>query len=75
MTEISAWNTLQAAIEHFTGKNTGELRNQTIDERRREVEEKTGRKFRLKKFFPLVGRGNVLRDHITTSDLLSGSHK
>ena len=51
------------AIENEMGKSIREIQEQTLDDRRREVEEKHGGKaMEFTVNFPLIGRGNVLFD-------------
>jgi hypothetical protein len=49
------------AIKHDTGKSVHELQEQTLDERRREVEEDYGTMV-FPVNYPVIGRGNLLRE-------------
>jgi hypothetical protein len=53
---------LEQAVQKQTGCTAEDLRRQTLSERRHEVERKKGRLMRFFSAFPLIGRGNVLRD-------------
>lgn len=53
------------AIESETGKTIREIQEQTLSDRRREVEANhKGRKMVFSDNFPFIGRGNVLRDRV-----------
>jgi len=57
------------AIEHETGKSIYELQEQTLSERRREVEEKHGT-MTFTVNFPFIGRGNPLREKILSHAII-----
>jgi len=66
--EDSSLKIIEKVVSEKLGKSADELRNQTISEIRKEAEKKAGHPLRYKKEFPFIGRGNVLRDRLTSSD-------
>lgn len=59
----SELKSLEKSVEYLTGKKVAELRNNTIDENRAQLE-KDGMKTKTFSDFPFIGRGNVNRDKI-----------
>ncbi len=55
---------LECAIEKEVGKSISEIRNTPVDKMRADVESRLGRPLAYKSYYPLVGRGNVLRDRV-----------
>ena len=55
---------LERAVEALTGKNADALRQQTISERRKELEAAHHQKMQFVSHFPFIGRGNVMRDRV-----------
>jgi hypothetical protein len=53
---------LETIVEGVTGQTAADLRNQTLTQLRRKVEEKVRKKLVFRSHFPLIGRGNVMRD-------------
>ena len=52
------------AVELATGEKLEALQRMTLTERRCKVETKHGKPMQFRSWFPFIGRGNVLRDHI-----------
>ena len=50
----------ELAIEASTGEKIEILRSQPLDERRRAIEKKLGRRLRFTSRYPFIGRGSVL---------------
>lgn len=68
MTEMTrTLQILEQATEMWSGKKPDEIRMQSIEERRQEAEAKTRKKLRIARFFPFIGRGNILRDRVIGS--------
>jgi len=60
---VSLSEGLLQAIERDMGKSIREIQEQTLSDRRREVEEShVGKEMEFTNNFPAIGRGNVLRD-------------
>jgi len=59
---------LERAVELATGQCVSRLRRTTVDERRAAVERARGKVQTFRSHFPLVGRGNVLRDRAVPHD-------
>lgn len=55
-------NLLERAIEKTTRESIESLRDMPLDERRRKIEKKQGRRLVITRNFPFIGRGNVMRD-------------
>jgi len=55
---------LEATVEGVTGQTVRELRDQSLTELRRKTEQKNKTKLRFRSCFPLIGRGNVMRDKL-----------
>jgi len=55
---------LEITVERATGQSAEILRNQTLTQLRRQTEAKTGHKMKFESRFPLIGRGNVMRDRV-----------
>jgi hypothetical protein len=61
--------TIVRAIESEMGKTIREVQEQTLSDRRREVEANhKGRKMIFPVNFPFIGRGNVLRDRVLSHE-------
>jgi hypothetical protein len=58
---------LENDVETLTGKSVKEIREKTISQFRAELEAK-GAPFTFTSAFPLIGRGNVLRDRLVTHE-------
>ena len=56
------------AIENATGESVESLRSMPLDERRQLIEKKTGRRLKVTRNFPFIGRGNVMRDETVSRD-------
>ena len=59
---MSAKNAFERAVERATGESIDSLRRTPIDERRQTIEKAAGHPLKFKSRFPVIGRGNVLRD-------------
>jgi hypothetical protein len=55
---------LETTVERVTGQSAKELRDQTLTELRQKTEAKTKKKLTFISCFPLIGRGNVMRDKV-----------
>lgn len=56
------------ALERETGESIEQLRNMTIDDRRRMLEKRPGFITRFASVFPFIGRGNVMRDRVLSRE-------
>ena len=52
--------------EKVTGLTVSKIREYSPNQFRKHLESKKG-KFSFRSFFPIIGRGNVLRDNLVTS--------
>jgi len=54
----------------MTGQKASDIRNLTLTQMRRnfEVKSKPKRRLRIESRFPLIGRGNVMRDKVVDHD-------
>lgn len=59
---------LEAALEQEIGKSIEEIRNLPVDEMREKIESSIGRPLNYKSYYPIIGRGNILRDRLVTHD-------
>ena len=59
---------LDTAIESMTGKSIEELRRLTLTEYRADVEKRLGRPLKFESRFPIIGRGNVMRNRTVSRD-------
>jgi hypothetical protein len=57
-------NRLEVAIESLTGEKVESLREHSISEYRKIGELKRSKTLRFVSSFPMIGRGNVLRDRV-----------
>ena len=64
--EDVAWTSIATSlieqIELTTGETIDDLRRTPISDRREAIEKKKGSRMVVSRFFPFIGRGNVLRD-------------
>ena len=67
-TNLTGLAALEHAVELVTGKPVEELRNTSIDQYRRDLEAERGKPVVVESRFPLIGRGNVMRDRIVTHE-------
>jgi hypothetical protein len=58
----------ERALEHATGETIESLRKMPIDERRRMIERKKGRRMRFTSRFPFIGRGTILHNDILSRE-------
>lgn len=58
----------ERAIEQSTGKTMEYLRNTTISVQRQEMDVGGERLTKFVSYFPLIGRGSVLRDRMVTHE-------
>ena len=63
---------LEATVERATGQSANELRSKTLSELRILTEKKVGRRMKFISRFPLIGRGNVMRDKVVDHDSIEG---
>jgi hypothetical protein len=66
---------LEATVERATGQSAETLRNQTLSELRRRTEGKIGHRMKFQSLFPLVGRGNVMRDRLIDHESVEAALK
>ena len=62
------FSAIEKNVEKLVGLSAEDIRNYSPDELRRFLEKKNKRKFSFTTEFPVIGRGNVLRDGIITSE-------
>lgn len=55
-------------ISRKTGLSPQEIRDLSPEQIRQRITKKTGKPFRIISEFPFIGRGNVLRDNLISSD-------
>jgi hypothetical protein len=60
----------ERVVESMTGQKASDIRNLTLTQMRRnfEVKSKPKRRLRIESRFPLIGRGNVMRDKVVDHD-------
>ena len=63
-----AFTVVEKNIESLIGLPIGTIRMYSPCELRNHLEKKNKRKFSFTTEFPVIGRGNVLRDNIITSE-------
>ena len=68
---IMAFTAVEKNAERLIGLSADEIRKYSPDQLRRHLEEKNQKKFSFVSEFPVIGRGNVLRDSIATSEELN----
>ena len=59
---------LEQTIERTVGRKAADLRSATLDEQRSDVEQKRGHRLVFRRAFPLIGRGNIMRDRTKSRD-------
>jgi len=62
---------IEKNVERSVGLSAEEIRKCSPGELRRFLEERNKKKFSFSTEFPVIGRGNVLRDNIITTDKLN----
>ena len=63
---------LERTVERITGISAAESRRRSADEQRGTAERQHGRPMQFVRRFPLIGRGNVLRDRIMSRIEIDG---
>jgi hypothetical protein len=58
----------ERTVEISLGEPIEQVRNMTISDRRDAREKNSGKRVRFSSYFPLVGRGNVLRDRVVNHE-------
>ncbi|MCK5861176.1 MAG: hypothetical protein KAH38_01735 [Candidatus Hydrogenedentes bacterium] len=58
--------TFADAIKSKTGKTLEELSNMTLREMQTVIEKRIGRSVVIETHFPIIGRGNVMRDRLVS---------
>lgn len=53
---------LESMVQRVTGRSAEEIRRQPLDEERRQVETRTGKRMRFTRNFPFIGRGCIMGD-------------
>lgn len=64
----------EMVLEHAAatvGMTLSDLKKADVSDIRRKIEEKHGKPLSFTSEFPVIGRGNVLRDRIMTSDQIN----
>lgn len=64
---------LMAGIERKTGLSSAQIKNFSPEEIRNHLTKKTRKSFSITTEFPKIGRGNILRDGITSSADINSS--
>lgn len=64
---------IEQAIERLTGDSIAHIRSRSLEETRNVAELRHRGTFRFITRFPLIGRGNVLRDRILTREQVEES--
>lgn len=59
---------LEQTVERTIGRKAADLRNTTLDEQRSAVEQKRGHRLVFRRAFPIIGRGNIMRDRTKSRD-------
>lgn len=62
------FDNIERYIEEDVGLSIAEIRNKSVTELREFFESSRNTKLRITSEFPFIGRGNVLRDGILSSD-------
>ena len=58
-------------LENLTGLTLAQIRSLSPSELRKHIEKKNGKGLSFVSEFPFIGRGNVLRDGLTTSSKIN----
>lgn len=66
--EADRLSIIESVVSDRWGIPADELRHMTVTELRERAEARTGKRFKIVKHFPFIGRGNVLRDRIKTTE-------
>jgi hypothetical protein len=61
---------LLEVIEKGVGKTIDEINRTPLDELRRDAEEKLGVRLTFRVRWPLIGRGNILRDRVLSREAI-----
>ena len=64
---------LEKNIEEWTGITIESLRKKSLEDIREEIES-DGDWLRLKSYFPIIGRGNVLGQRVKTDELIEAEN-
>ena len=59
---------LERTVESIVGCKATDLRSITLDEQRASVEKQQGVRLFFRHAFPLIGRGNIMRDRTKSRD-------
>lgn len=70
---MKAASCFERAVERATGERIDVVRCMPIDERRRMIQARTGKQTRFVSRFPLIGRGNILRNRFKTTDEINAA--
>lgn len=62
---------IERGIERLTGLLIDQVRNMSVAELREYFEKKNGVKLRIVSEYPVIGRGNVLRDGLISHEKLN----
>lgn len=66
-----AFRRVEAHVEKLTGLSIELIRQMGPDELRAHLEKKNNQKLKFTSEFPIIGRGNVLRDSLKTTEQLN----
>ena len=69
--ESQKWNQVVCGIEHRTGLRVTELRDMDISALREHLDAKFSKPLSFYSAFPVIGRGNVLRDSLIDTATLN----
>ena len=61
-------SSLERTVEKTLGCKAVDIRNSTLDEQRLVVERKQGDRLFFRRAFPVIGRGNIMRDRTQSRD-------
>lgn len=59
---------LESVVQQVTGRSVEDIRRQPLDEERRQVEARTGKRMRFTRNFPFIGRGCIMGDRAKSSE-------
>jgi hypothetical protein len=73
---MSSFSQVENHVSQVTGLSVFEIRNYSPEQIRLHLEKKTGKKVSFISAFPVIGRGNILRDSLAgTEDIDRDIHK
>lgn len=66
-----SFSKIEHNIERLTGLPIAQIRNMGVAELRAYLEKKNGAKQRIVSEYPVIGRGNILRDGLVSTEKLN----